>query len=178
MNYAFILFPRCTLGMWRKAGYVGGSTENMVKRYLAFLSVSWSVLVVQWSWGSWKGMPHQIYLVQILLSHSQVCCTVLSASYVKVIINNCGSKAKLFRNVRQLQNQVFMDLRLSKDEWFPDISKNTLAARTACSFKTTLRYIRLEHWKPLTQYTIIPKDLNLQHCCKNLKTDICRLLTL
>jgi len=148
----------------------------MVRRYLAFLSVSWSVLVVQWSWGSWKGMPHQIYLVQILLPHSQVCCTVLSASYVKVIINNCGAKAKLSRNVRQLQNQVFMDLRLSKDEWFPDISKKTLAARTACSFKTTLRYIRLEHWKPLTQYTIIPKDLNPQHCCENLKTDIWRLL--
>lgn len=48
----------------------------------------------------------------------QFCCTVLSASYMKVIINKCGSKAKLFRNVRQLQSQVFCDLRLSKDEWF------------------------------------------------------------
>jgi hypothetical protein len=118
-NWAFILFPQCTLGMWRKAGCVGGSTENMVRCYLAFLNALWSVLVVQWSWGSWKGMPHQIYLVKILVSHSQFCCTVQSASYMKDIINKCGSKAKLFRNVRQLQSQqVFWDLRLSKDEWF------------------------------------------------------------
>lgn len=121
----------------------------MVKCYLAFLSASWSVLVVEWSWGSWKGMPHHIYLVQILLFHSQFCHTVLSTSYVKIIINNCGFKAKLFRNKATAESGL-LRFKAVRGWVVPDISKNVLADWAAWSLKMTLGHIPLKHWKPLT----------------------------
>lgn len=121
-------------------------------------------------------MPHQIYLVQILVSQSQFCCTVLSASYMKIIINNCRFKAKLFRNARELQSQVFWNLRLSKDDWswhFKEHSSSLdyLILKDDSGIHTcgTLETMHPKHHH-------IPEDLNPQHCCKNLKTDIRRLL--